>query len=307
MSIAVLLSYLTMQISGWRYHEEVLILRKNIADTDQMLTNLNVTINHRNIFIWIITICTASIINGVSYYIVYVKCWKVDENKLEKYVFSNVIHNMMIYVGGMVVMDFMTHVCWLEKNFKQINDLLKNFLLKDCSIEMEDRNNKMEAPRLGRCLNEWRIGHLFCRNKVASFRGTRIMKLRMSTSDKISMLQQIRYIHLQLCVITRLLNKIFDSQIIFHSIVTIQGLITTMYYTYTEVIVSRNLRFNGVLFMLCFYMCDACYAWLKMVLTCYYCEKTAKQAQQIVHIIHACTIHNSDIELKNEVRMMSSS
>ncbi|XP_078036490.1 uncharacterized protein LOC144469764 [Augochlora pura] len=201
----------------------------------------------------------------------------------------------------MVILDFMSHVCWLERSFKKTNDLLKHIFIDDYSIETEDFNNKCDTSWLQKCLNELCIQHFFRRKKITQFRRTRIIERQLCTMDKISMLQQIRYIHLQLCLIMKLLNKLFSTQIMLYSVLTIHGIIATLYYAYTQSLVIENPRDYNSLSILSFYTFDACYVWLKIVATCYICEKTAKEAKQIVHIIHVCSIRNFNIELKNEL------
>ncbi|XP_078038648.1 uncharacterized protein LOC144470923 [Augochlora pura] len=274
------------------------LLRRNITEIEQSLINLNVAIDHRYIYIWIIVICTVTALDGVFFCLFYVCSGNLVQYAILS--FSDILHSIFLYIGGMVVLDYMSHVCWLEKSFKQTNDLLKKFFIEDCAIQMEDWNNKMVASWLQRYLNEWRIGHFFSPNKVTPFGGIRIMNRQLHTLDKINILQQIRYIHLQLCLITKLLNKIFDTQIIFHSIVTVQGIIGTLYYIYTQLGLNK-VEVDNMANILGFYLFDATYAWLKVVVTCYMCERTVKEAKQIVHIIHVCSIHNSEVELKNEL------
>ncbi|XP_033332413.2 uncharacterized protein LOC117223924 [Megalopta genalis] len=85
-----------------------------------------------------------------------------------------------------------------------------------------------------------------------------------------------------------------------HSMLTIYGVVAILYYIYTELVINSLQSHNSVNTLSC-YLLDTMYAWLKVVVTCYFCEKTAKEAKQIVHIIHVCSIHNSDIGLKNEL------
>ncbi|XP_076378982.1 uncharacterized protein LOC117223918 [Megalopta genalis] len=256
------------------------LLRKSITETDQSLMKLDVAVDHRYIYIWIVGICTATAFNGLSFCLFYVYMGSLQGRNV-MIIFCDLFCNIMMYIGGIVVLDFMTHVCWLERSFKRTNDLLKKFLGEDCTTETEDSNNKM--------IVSW-----FSSNEVTPFGGIPIMKRQLCTLDKVNILQQIRLIHLQLCAITKLLNKIFDTQMMFYSIVIIQSVVGIFYYVYTEIDLKSP-------YELSFYVLDAIYTWLKVAVTCYFCEKSAKEAKQIVYIIHSCSIHNSDVELRNEL------
>ncbi|XP_078037718.1 uncharacterized protein LOC144470449 [Augochlora pura] len=267
------------------------LLRKNIVEIEQILMKLDVVIDHRNIYVWSVAICIASVINCLLYCIYYTHLGRTVDIM---FILSDLLPNIMMYIGGVVMLDFTSHVCWLLKIFKETNNLLRKFFIEDCPIQMEDWNNKMVASWLETLLNEWRIESFVCRNKITPFRRPSIIEPRLHTLDKIHILQQIRYIHLHLCLITKLLNKVFDAQIMLHSVVIVQSVVAVLYYTYMQL----NLK---PVYELCLYVLDGVYLWLRVAITCYFCEKTAKEAKRIIHIIHICSVHNSDIELKNEL------
>ncbi|XP_076378941.1 uncharacterized protein LOC143259636 isoform X1 [Megalopta genalis] len=173
------LSIFTMQVLGWQYYKEMSLLRKSITETDQSLMELDVAVDHRYIYIWIVGICTATAFNGLSFCLFYVYMGSLQGRNVMT-IFSDLFFNITMYIGGIVVLDFMTHVCWLERGFKRTNDLLKKFFVDDCTTETEDSNNKM--------IVSW-----FSSNEVTPFGGVPIMKRHLCTLDKVNILQQIRY------------------------------------------------------------------------------------------------------------------
>ncbi|XP_078037702.1 uncharacterized protein LOC144470446 [Augochlora pura] len=270
-------------------------MRKGIAETEQSLMKLNIVIDHSNLCISVLIICIVTTLNASLYCLSYVHMGITGSIEL-RYILGDLLLNIMIYIGAMVVLDFTLHICWLERNFKQTNNLLKKLFIDDHPIEMENWNNKRGVSWLQKCLNR----QFFCSRKITQTRRTRTMEHQLRTLDKINVLQQIRYIHLQLCIIMKLLNKIFDTPIMFHSIAVIHSVVINLYIIYINIFAlhssmmdSMNLIFFNVL--------NTFYVWLRVAVTCYFCEKTAKEAKKIVHIMHVCTIHNTDVELKNEL------
>ncbi|XP_076287732.1 uncharacterized protein LOC143212644 isoform X1 [Lasioglossum baleicum] len=64
-------------------------------------------------------------------------------------------------------------------------------------------------------------------------------------------------------------------------------------------------EFLSTYIIMCCYILDAVYVWMKVVVVSRLCEQTVKEAKEIIQIIHVCSIHNSDTELKNELVQFS--
>ncbi|XP_076288152.1 uncharacterized protein LOC143212826 isoform X2 [Lasioglossum baleicum] len=322
MSILCVACAFNMQVLGWVYYkvrimyimyilceyeyilsQEMSQLRKNIAETDRNLMKLNVVVDYRTVSFLITVVCVSCVIDGIVYFLFYLyETYSYGFHAI--YWLGDLIYSSTLYTGGMVLLDFAAHVCWLRDRFKQTNDLLKKFFIEECQIKMEEWNNKTVSSWLERCLNEWHVERISHRNKIIPYNGTQIMKRQLYPVNKISMLQQIRYVHLQLCVITKSLKKIFSMQLMCHSTVTTLNFVGVLYYSYTQWTGAPK-QSHDVLAFSFLYVIDAFYVWLKVVAVCLLCEKTDNEAKQAAQILQVCSIHNSDFELQHELIQFS--
>ncbi|XP_033178694.1 uncharacterized protein LOC105681235 [Bombus impatiens] len=185
-----------------------------------------------------------------------------------------------------------------------INELLETFLLEKNKVKAEDSNtetifepshnvrNKFE-------LNNWLPERSLNILEVSTTSGVSNVKQKI-VQEKVHILRQIRFVHLQVCKVSRMVNDIFNAQILIYTIATLLYFTICVYSLY--MIYHRNPndiidRFD----MTVIYLLDSMVGVLKIALMSYDCEYTMKQANKTIGNIHAYPVHEGNAELTDEI------
>ncbi|XP_076683422.1 uncharacterized protein LOC143376702 [Andrena cerasifolii] len=103
-----------------------------------------------------------------------------------------------------------------------------------------------------------------------------------------------------------MLNSTFDAQLLLYISTTILYLTVTLYYTYYEINKSWvRLITDGNAGEVVISIVDSLYNCMKITVASYICECTIKQANRIIEIIHCCSVHEFDTEMRDELLQFS--
>ncbi|XP_076222331.1 uncharacterized protein LOC143174389 [Nomia melanderi] len=308
MGFGCFFSFICIIVLSWYHSQEFSMLKRRIAVLEESLTKLGVVINHRNILIWTIGFNIATVLNWT---IIIGYCIMISlraEKQVFRMLLSQIVLNYMMNIGGLVMLDFMMYVWWLKFGFEQTNDLLKKFLVDGRQIKMEDLDNKMAEDKLARViptqryLSKWISKYSTRRTRVIPLEKIPPVKHELQAVKRVQMIQEIRFIHLQLCRITKLVNNVFGMQLMVYTVVVVIYLSSILYYLYTIFVGSSSDTFQIRVFSL---LPDPLYMWSKIILVTSICERAAKEANKVIVIIHECSIYDIDTELKDEVSQFS--
>ncbi|CAL7939573.1 unnamed protein product [Xylocopa violacea] len=310
--IMVICGYMATVSSGLYNSKEALLLIKQIKNVDEKLDKLGVNIEYRGFSRRVLITELMWTLNLIVSWAFYFKLLYV-RNESTLGFFHAICSTCIFYSAATVLHDFMTVVYWLGLRFGQLNELLDTLLLQD------RRTNEMKKDGNTKILVK----------STLNFRGRsrlhEVPNLRPERIGKVYSLEKIRLVHLGLCSVSKMLNRIFSKQLLFYVFMAVNSLIIILYTLYIDIMGTQPLypTATNVTILL---LTDAVYNFLKVGAVSYCCEYTAGQrghhlqhdefhlqrieydlqkgelkANKMIDIIHASTLYDEDPDLGNEI------
>ncbi|XP_024225923.1 uncharacterized protein LOC112213456 [Bombus impatiens] len=301
--ITYVLGYISIVIIGLYQSKNVSTLIKQIDKVDEYLKKLGSEIEYRSLHRHITIVGSFWLLNAVVESAVFIKI--LIQNLLPPWTALIVlIYCYITNAQSVVLYEYNTTIYWLGSRIKMINELLETFLLEKNKVKAEDSNtetifepshnvrNKFE-------LNNWLPERSLNVLEVSTTSGVSNVKQKI-VQEKVHMLRQIRFVHLQVCKVSRMVNDIFNAQILIYTITTLLYFTICVYNLYMTLHRGSNVvkdQWDVILI----YLLDSVVGTLKIVLMSYDCEYTMKQANKTIGNIHAYPVHEGNAELTDEI------
>ncbi|XP_033351076.1 uncharacterized protein LOC117234197 [Bombus vosnesenskii] len=297
------LGYISIVIIGLYKSKNVSALIKQIDKVDEHLKKLGIEIEYRSLHRHITIVGSFWLLNAVVESAIFIKI--LIHNILQPpEAFITFVLYYITNAQSVVLYDYNTAIYWLGSRFKIINELLETFLLEKYKVKAEDSNtetifepshNFQNRSELHNWLSERSLNV----PEVSTTSGVSNVKQKI-VQEKVHILRQIRFVHLQVCKVSKMVNDIFNVQILMHTITTLLHCTICVYSFYMNL--HRGLNFIiDQLDMTSIYMLDSVVGVLKIALMSYDCEYTMKQANKTIGNIHAYPVHEGNAELTDEI------
>ncbi|XP_053973146.1 uncharacterized protein LOC128873544 [Hylaeus volcanicus] len=287
-------TYLVVVLSSWYHSKEILVVMERIATVDKNLKKLGSSLHYNDLFYRVLIVWTISFFQSTVLCILYWK-WTMSNNVVPTGVFS--------------ILTYAYSGCWLELRFKNTNALLKSLLvdgnnintgrLKKIAIKPPSNRHRRFPSNFDIYMAE------FCYRRTQAFPPVRVPNLEhVSQASRVDFFRQIRLVHLQLCSIAKMVNKLFDMQLMMIFTVILIYLTMVLYFAYNE-IDMRSFNFAKTFKRVFVHFVEVVGNIWKISLTCYRCECTGSEANKIKEIIHMFSMQEFDEEMKDEILQFS--
>ncbi|CAK9806700.1 Putative gustatory receptor 28a [Anthophora plagiata] len=298
------IGFLSLIFVGLYQSKNIMLLVKEFEKVDENLRNLGCKIEYRSLYAHVVSIGLFWLLNTLLLCVIYIK-WTISIKIGRMYTIASIFSYVYgTNVASIVLYEFKIYVYWLGNRFKQTNELLRTFLVEGHQIETDDSILDASHNLSKRfSLNRWLSEHSFHGSHVYPSQHPLNIKYESQSIKKVHLLQQIRFIHLQLCGVSKMLNRTFDTQLMVYVSTTLIYITVLLYYLYTVLFGSQELL--NELTMVMIYIVDVISYCIKIVIVSYSCEYTTSQANRATEIIHACTVYEIDTELKDEILQFS--
>ncbi|CAL7939571.1 unnamed protein product [Xylocopa violacea] len=281
LTTTVIYEYALIVLIGLHRSKDALALVKRINAVDEKLTKLGARIEYRSLLRHVIISGCYWSLGMVILLAAFSAFMLINKINLSEFL-SATTYFCIINIGSVVLYDFRIVVRWLGERFKQTNELLTACIL-------ENHQTKAENDRSSQC----------------SIDTINVQSLEQDSqaAAKIYLIHEIRLVHLQLCCVSKMLNRLFETQILSHVFMILIYTTITFYYAYMELI-----RKPGTIWkwsVISFYILDAIIHSVKLVVVSYNCEYTTSQINKVIKIIHASTLYEKSNDIKDEVIQFS--
>ncbi|XP_043589027.1 uncharacterized protein LOC122570593 [Bombus pyrosoma] len=297
------LGYISIMIIGLYQSKNASALVKQMDKVDEHLKKLGIEIEYRSLFRHITIVGSFWLLNAVVTSAIFIKI--LIQNILSPpAAFITFAYCYITNAQSVVLYDYNTAIYWLGSRFKMINELLETFLLDKYKVKAAESNKEtiFEPSHNFRNrfeLNNWLSKRSLNVSEVPTTSGISNVKQEI-VQDKVHILRQIRSLHLQVCKVSKMVNDIFNAQILIYTITTLLHCTICVYSLYMNL--QRGLNFIiDQLDMTSIYMLDSVVGALKIALMSYDCEYTMTQANKTIGNIHAYPVHEGNAELTDEI------
>ncbi|XP_033351098.1 uncharacterized protein LOC117234218 [Bombus vosnesenskii] len=297
------LGYISIIFIGLYKSKDVSALIKQIDKVDEHLKKLGIEIEYRSLHRHITIVGSFWLLNAVVTSVIFIKI--LIQNFLESLAeFITFDYFYITNAQSVVLYEYNTAIYWLGSRFKIINELLETFLLEKYKVKAEDSNTEtISEPshnfRNRFELNNWRSERSLNVPEVSTTSSVSTVKQKI-VQEKVHILRQIRFVHLQVCKVSKMVNDIFNAQILIYTITTLLYFTICVYSFY--MMFHRNPNYIIDRFdMTLIYMLDSIVGTLKIALMSYDCEYTMRQANKTIGNIHAYPVHEGNAELTDEI------
>ncbi|XP_043251723.1 uncharacterized protein LOC122396988 [Colletes gigas] len=298
-SFVFTVTYLCTIILGWHYSKATSTLRTKIAEVDESLRKLGSSIDYRNFLYRVIELGIVIVIYFVVFLGLYF--YRLQE-QISRFMVLIVTFSFgfILNLDTIILYDFVTYVYWLELKFKQTNDLLKMLHADNRRIWIRELNTaRNRRSQFLKIFNTYATEFHFQRSQTAPSESPE------STVNKIEFLKDIRFVHLQLYDIIKMVNKVFKAQLMIQTTNIVIYITMTLYFTYAKIKSPADYSNNSTLLFIHFIELSSNIG--KIILACYICERAAREANKVRDIIHSVSVHEFDKEMKDEVRITEDS
>ncbi|XP_043589025.1 uncharacterized protein LOC122570590 [Bombus pyrosoma] len=297
------LGYISIMIIGLYQSKNASALIKQMDKVDEHLKKLGIEIEYRSLFRHITIVGSFWLLNAAVASGIFIK---IVIQKLLPPLTAFITFNYCYITNAqsVVLYDYNTAIYWLGSRFKMINELLETFLLEKYKVKATESNKEtIFEPshnfrnRFG--VNNWLSERSLNVPKVSTTSGISNVKQEI-VQDKVHILREIRFVHLQVCKVSRMVNDIFNAQILIYTITTLLYCTICVYALYMYLHREPNFVIEQ-LDMTLIYMLDSVIGALKIALMSYDCEYTMREANKTIGNIHAYPVHEGNAELTDEI------
>ncbi|XP_043590583.1 uncharacterized protein LOC122571204 [Bombus pyrosoma] len=301
------LGYISIVIIGQYQSKNALTLIERIDKVDEIFKELGIEIEYRSLFRHMMIVGSFWLLNAVIIFALFTKML-IHHSALYTTTLLIFIYCYITNAQSIILYDYNTAVYWLGSRFKNINQLMKTSILKNSQVETEDSDTETIFEPSHNFRNRFESDNWLPERtvkvlQVNSTNNTRKLKQRSLSDDKIRLLQQIRFVHLQVCNVSKMVNQIFNAQILIYTTVILLNCSISVYFLYMQF--SRPLNRIHSIELLIMYELSCVFAALKIPLMSYDCENTMRQANKTIGLLHACPVDEGNAELIDEILQFS--
>ncbi|XP_076395790.1 uncharacterized protein LOC105663951 isoform X2 [Megachile rotundata] len=265
MIILYLFGLTCILILGWYHSKDVLRYKELLRKVEEDLQALGSTHNYHRAFLQIVIFASFWLCAMIVVCALYVKWLK---NKSLIYIaFTLYSYTYGQSVGWILLLDFKTNVFWIGIKFretnKHLNALLVKYNRKDVDTISESLQNSHDQ-----------LEPYSPRSKISSENFAFNSTYRPQSTKTI--FRQVRFVHQQLCCVTKILSKTFDSQLLIVSANTVVYVTIVCYYLCIEVRKTMSIK-NPEVNLLTVFIIDAIFDFTKMCIVTRDCEYAMKQ------------------------------
>ncbi|KAK9309197.1 hypothetical protein QLX08_001141 [Tetragonisca angustula] len=289
-------------IIGLYQSKNVSLLIKQIDKVDENLRSMGVEIDYHNFFRHVIIVGSFWILNVTIIYGIFLQ-WTVQNTPNIHAILTTVYYIYVANAHSVILYEYNATIFWLGSRFKMINQLLKMLPSEDNESNAAESNEEIIFKPSSNFRNRLEIDCSVsaCSSEVSqtsSMKDTSNLKKESPTDGNLRLLQQIRFLHLQVCNVSKMINQIFNAQILIYTFAQLLYSCVCIYYVYMET--RRKNNFINALALEIVYLLDSIVGVLKIAVMSIDCEYAMKQADKIISLIHACPLYRESTELKNE-------
>ncbi|XP_043589111.1 uncharacterized protein LOC122570622 [Bombus pyrosoma] len=302
-TITYVLGYISIMIIGLYQSKNASALIKQMDKVDEHLKKLGIEIDYRSLFRHITIVGSFWLLNAVVTFAIFIKIL-IQKLLPPMPTYITFIFCYITNAQSVVLYDYNTAMYWLGSRFKMINELLETFLLEKYKIKVEDSDTEtiFEPSHNFRNrfeLNNWLSERSLNVSEVPTTGGISNVKQEI-VQDKVHILREIRSLHLQVCKVSRMVNDIFNAQILIYTITTLLYCTVCVYNLYMNLQRKPNFIVEQLDIAL-IYILDSVVGALKIALMSYDCEYTMREANKTIGNIHAYPVHEGNAELTDEI------
>ncbi|KAK9299916.1 hypothetical protein QLX08_007219 [Tetragonisca angustula] len=295
--------YTSSMIIGLCQSKNALALVKQIDKVDETLKKLGIKIDYGNLFHHVKIIGFFWLLNVAILYGMFIE-WIVQKRPLLYLMSSTFIYIYITNAQSVVLYDYNATIFWLKSRFKMINDLVETSLLENNETKTKESNRKIIRETSNNSQNrleadEWLLDRSLVVSQVSSADDTSNFKQGLFIDEKARLIQQIRFLHLQVCNVSKMVNHIFNAQILIYTFAMLMYVSITTYFIYMEV--RRKANILEMFDLILIFMLDGIVAILKIAVMSYDCECAMRQASKTIGLIHASPLYRESVKLKNEI------
>ncbi|XP_071859619.1 uncharacterized protein [Bombus fervidus] len=275
------LGYISIMIIGLYQSKNVSALMNQIDKVDERLKKLGVEIEYRSLLRHITIVGSFWLLNALVTSAIFIKIL-IQEILSPPEAFIIFAYYYITNARSVVLYDYNTAIYWLGSRFKMINILLETFLLEKYKAKAGESNKETIFEP------SYNFGTRFELNNWLSERSLNVPEVSSTSAvsnvnqkivqEKVQILRQIRFVHLQVCKVSRMVNDIFNAQILIYTLSTLLYFTICVYSLYMNL--HRNLNYMiDHLDMTSIYMLDSVVGTLKIALMSYDCEYAMRQQE----------------------------
>ncbi|XP_043507177.1 uncharacterized protein LOC122527243 isoform X2 [Frieseomelitta varia] len=293
--------YTSTVIIGLYQSKNALRLMEQIDRVDENLKNLGIEIDYRRLSRHVKIVGSFWLLNAIIILGIFI-AWVV-RTIIPLSCSSTFTYIYITNAQSIVLYDYNTAIFWLGSRFKVINQLLKTLLPEDDERNTMESNEKFIFKPSSNFRNRLEIDcSVSARSsevsQTSSMNDTSNFKKGSPTDGKLYLLQQIRSLHLQVCSVSKLVNQMFNVQILIYTFTTLVYISISTYWIYMEI--QRKTDVVEKLDLVLIFLLDGVVGSLKIAVMSYDCEYTMGQASKMIDLIHSCTLYQESAELKDE-------
>ncbi|XP_043507159.1 uncharacterized protein LOC122527230 [Frieseomelitta varia] len=295
------LGYTCTMIIGFYQSKNVSMLIKQIDEVDENLRSLGVKIDYHNLFHRVIIVGSIWILNATIIYGILLQCIVQKTPNLEV-IFVTICYTYITNAQSVILYEYNAAIFWLGSRFKMINELLKTLPSEDNESNATESNEEIIFKPSSNFRNQLVVDCSVsaCSSEVSqisSMKDISNLKKVSPTDGNLRLLQQIRFLHLQVCNVSKMVNQIFNAQILIYTFSQLLYSTIIIYYIYMEI---RRKNFIYELTLKIVYLLDSIIGVLKIAVMSIDCEYAMRQTDKIISLIHACPLYRESAELKHE-------
>ncbi|CAL7939572.1 unnamed protein product [Xylocopa violacea] len=290
--IIITSGYVAIGIIGLYSSKDALALLKQINTVDEKLMKLGAKIEYRGLFQYVIINGLLWALGWITIFALFLTVWLM--NKVDKLsLIGAICYVCILNIASVTLYDFNTVVYWLRKRFKQTNELLTACLLE---------NHQTKADESIKSIHD--VQSKLRSNDCSFQRSIDIIDVQCSEKEsqstaRVYLIHEIRLVHLQLCYTSKMLNRLFETQILSHVFMTLIYATIILYHIYMAL--SRENEFFDKLYTIILYVLDAANHCAKIGVASYNCEHAANQRNKVIEIIHRSPLYEKDTDIKDEM------
>ncbi|KAK9309199.1 hypothetical protein QLX08_001142 [Tetragonisca angustula] len=292
------LGYACTMIIGLFQSKNVSMLRKRIDKVDENLRSLGVKIDYHNLFRRVLIVGSFWILNATIICGILLQ-WIIEKNPDFNEISYAICYTCITNAQSVILYEYNAAIFWLGSRFKVINELLKTLPSEDNeSIAMESNEEIIFKPS-SNFQNRLEVDcSMEDISQISSMNDTSNLRNESPSDGNLRLLQQIRFLHLQVCNVSKMVNQLFNAQILIYTFAQLLYFCVCIYYVYMQI--RRKHDFTDALALEIAFLLDSIVGVLKIALMSIDCEYAMKQADKIISLIHACPLYRESTELKNE-------
>ncbi|XP_012344965.1 uncharacterized protein LOC105736119 [Apis florea] len=290
--------YIIIIITGWCKSKDVIALRKRIDQVDENLKEIGIEIEYQSVYRKVKITGLIWLIHSIVLIGLFLNSIKYKRNISE--IITSFSYIYIINLESFALYDYDILVHWLRLRFEQTNELLETILSDRGKMEKGSKEDAiLLSPNFrnrSRSNDSWSFQRSLHGCQV--FPVNHVPASRQGLGEKVRLVRQIRSAQLQLSNVSKMMNNVYNVQLLTCTFIIMIYIIIDAYYIYEEI--KRMIGVKKLLEMSILCIWNSFGSFMKVVYLAYYCECAINEAKRTINIIHLCPLDEKDIELRNE-------